>query len=89
MSLFSLFSFPKNAMKQQLQQRLQELKSEYEAGKKIAAELEAKQANLRDTLLRIAGAIQVLEEELAKAENTYPLYSQTPAIEISPQEIDN
>ncbi len=77
-------------MKQQLQQRLEELKAEYESGKKVAAELEAKQANVRDTLLRIAGAIQVLEEELAKAEITYhPLSSQTPAIEISPQEIEN
>jgi len=32
-------------MKQQLQQRLQELKSEYEAGKKVLADLEAKQAH--------------------------------------------
>ncbi len=53
-------------MKQKLEQRLQSLKSEFEAGQKMMAELEAKQANLRDTLLRISGAIQVLEEELAK-----------------------
>jgi hypothetical protein len=33
----------------------------------MLAELEAKQANLRETLLRISGAIQVLEEELARA----------------------
>ncbi len=32
----------------------------------MMAELEAKQANLRDTLLRISGAIQVLEEELGR-----------------------
>jgi predicted nuclease with TOPRIM domain len=51
-------------MKEQLQQRLQTLKTEYEAGQKMLAELEAKQANLRDTLLRISGAIQVLEETL-------------------------
>ncbi|MEZ2240064.1 hypothetical protein [Microcoleus sp.] len=80
-------------MKQQLQQRLQELKAEYESGKKVLADLEAKQANVRDTLLRMAGAIQVLEEELVKAdsntihtpsENTYALDSETPAIEVSP-----
>ena len=81
-------------MQQQLQQRLQELKAEYESGKKVIADLEAKQANVRDTLLRIAGAIQVLEEELVKAdsdtinqpaENTEFFDSETPAIEASPQ----
>ncbi|XZN96854.1 MAG: hypothetical protein ACM65K_00630 [Microcoleus sp.] len=80
-------------MKQQLQQRLQELKAEYESGKKVLADLEAKQANVRDTLLRMAGAIQVLEEELVKAasntihtpsENTYALDSEIPAREVSP-----
>lgn len=53
-------------MKQQLEQRLQELKTEFESGQKVLTELEAKQANLQNTLLRIQGAIQVLEEELAK-----------------------
>jgi chromosome segregation ATPase len=54
-------------MKQQLADRLQELKAEFESGQKVLAEMEAKQANMRNTLLRISGAIQVLEEELAKA----------------------
>jgi predicted nuclease with TOPRIM domain len=53
-------------MREQLQRRLQELRSEFEAGQKALAELETRQANLRETLLRISGAIQVLEEELAK-----------------------
>lgn len=53
-------------MKNQLVARLQELKSEFEAGQKRLAELESQQANLRQTLLRISGAIQVLEEELAR-----------------------
>lgn len=51
-------------MNEQLQQRLQSLKTEYEAGQKMLVDLEAKQANLRNTLLRISGAIQVLEEIL-------------------------
>lgn len=51
-------------MKQQLEDRLSELKAEFESGQKMLAELEVKQANLRDSLLRISGAIQVLEEEL-------------------------
>ena len=55
-------------MKEQLEQRLQSLKTEYEAGQKMLADLEAKQANLQTTLLRISGAIQVLEEMLNTAE---------------------
>ncbi len=51
-------------MKDKLQQRLQSLKIEYEMGQKTMAELEAKQANLRNMLLRISGAIQILEETL-------------------------
>ena len=54
-------------MQERLQQRLDALKTEYETGQKMMVELEAKQANLRDTLLRISGAIQVLEEALSEA----------------------
>lgn len=49
-------------MKQQLEQRLKELRDQFEAGQNMLADLEGKQANLRDTMLRISGAIQVLEE---------------------------
>lgn len=51
-------------MKDQIEQRLQELKTEFKAGEKFLAELDAKQMNLRSSLLRISGAIQVLEELL-------------------------
>jgi predicted nuclease with TOPRIM domain len=54
-------------MKEQLLQRLTALKSEFEAGQKMLAELESNRAELKTTLTRISGAIQVLEEELAKA----------------------
>ncbi|MEB3310774.1 MAG: hypothetical protein VKJ02_11125 [Snowella sp.] len=53
-------------MKEQLEERLTQLKSEFEAGQKMMTELETKQSNLRDTLLRISGAIQILEEEINK-----------------------
>ena len=56
-------------MKEQLQKRLESLKAEYEAGQKMLVDLEMQQDNLRQTLLRISGAIQVIEEELANAEN--------------------
>lgn len=53
-------------MRPQLERRVAELKSEYETGQKMLADLEAKKADLQTTLLRIAGAIQVLEELLAE-----------------------
>ncbi len=55
-------------MSAQLEQRLKQLTAEYEAGQKMLAELESKQASVRETMLRISGAIQVLEEELARIE---------------------
>ena len=54
-------------MKERLTIRLQELRKEFESGQKMLTELETKQANMRSTLLRISGAIQVLEEELRMA----------------------
>ncbi|NET28640.1 hypothetical protein [Okeania sp. SIO1I7] len=55
-------------MKEQLEQRLQKLRNELASGQKMIVDLKAKQKNLHQTLLRIQGAIQVLEEELAKIE---------------------
>ena len=57
-------------MKEQLEKRLAELKAEQESGQKVLADLESKKTNIQATLLRIAGAIQVLEEELAKTATT-------------------
>ena len=57
-------------MKEKLEKRLAKLKAEFESGKKVMAEYEAKQAHLRDTLLRISGAIQILEEEISKENET-------------------
>jgi hypothetical protein len=52
-------------MREQLEQRVRELKAEQHKGQQMLAELEGRQAELRQTLLRISGAIQVLEEMLA------------------------
>ena len=54
-------------MYDQLESRLGQLKAEFEAGKKSLAGLEAKVAELKGTLSRISGAIQVLEEEIDQA----------------------
>jgi prefoldin subunit 5 len=54
-------------MREQLEQRVSELRAEQQKGQQMLAELEAKQAELHQTLLRISGAIQILEELLAGA----------------------
>jgi hypothetical protein len=51
-------------MREQLSERLKQLRSEFEAGQKVLRDLELRQQDVRDTLLRIGGAIQVLEEML-------------------------
>ncbi len=53
-------------MRERLEQRLKELKAEYESGQKMLADLVARQEELRNTLMRISGAVLVLEEELEK-----------------------
>ncbi|MDJ0903388.1 MAG: hypothetical protein QNJ55_31770 [Xenococcus sp. MO_188.B8] len=73
-------------MKEQLEKRLAELKAEFESGQKVMAELEGKQANLRDTLLRISGAIQILEEEIAKVSEKEQ--NNTPEAEVNEVKID-
>lgn len=55
-------------MRDQIENRLNELKKEFELGQGRLHELEEQQARLRETLLRISGAIQVLEETLAQGE---------------------
>ncbi|HEX6708695.1 MAG TPA: hypothetical protein VF068_00060 [Rubrobacter sp.] len=51
-------------MRERLEQRLAELRAEFERGQQALDELETQATTVRQTLLRISGAIQVLEEEL-------------------------
>ena len=51
-------------MKEKLEKRLKELREEFETGRKMLAEIETKRGDLEQNMLRISGAIQVLEEEL-------------------------
>jgi predicted nuclease with TOPRIM domain len=53
-------------MKEQLEKRLEELKAEYETGQARLRQLEAETAYVRETMLRISGAIQVVQEILGK-----------------------
>lgn len=57
-------------MEEKLLQRLRTLRHEYQLGEKALDDLEAKQLNLKETLLRISGAIQVLEELLAEPDQS-------------------
>jgi predicted nuclease with TOPRIM domain len=51
-------------MRERLQERLEELRRELIAGETRLRELEAEEAGLRETLLRISGAAQVVRELL-------------------------
>jgi len=53
-------------MRDRLQRRLSDLKNEYAAGQKKTAELESNLAEVKATMERIKGAIQVIEEELGE-----------------------
>ena len=64
----------------QLEQRLIALRKEYESGQKIMedielklAELQRRKTSLSETLLRISGAIDLLEEVLGKSEGAQEL----------------
>ena len=52
----------KGIMPEQLQTRIDTLRKELEVGQQRLQELEHEQGRVRDTMLRISGAIQVLEE---------------------------
>jgi hypothetical protein len=47
-------------------ERLKMLEEEYRKGQQMLSDLDQRRAEIRDTLLRIAGAIQVLKELTAE-----------------------
>lgn len=55
-----------------MQNRLQQLKQEFERGQKQLEILDHKRRDLRDTLLRISGAMQVVEELLEQQKASQP-----------------
>jgi len=65
-------------MRKQIEERLNTLQAEFKAGQEILAELETRQSNLRGTLVRMSGAIQILEE-LLKEDPSVPFSPGTTA----------
>ncbi len=59
-------------MREQLEKRLAELQEQFESGRKMLAEEEAKVASIKESMLRISGAVQVLKEELELMGDTAP-----------------
>jgi hypothetical protein len=57
-------------VRQQVQMRLEVLKKELESGQAELEKVEKQRAYLHETLLRISGAVQVLEELLAEGQPT-------------------
>jgi predicted nuclease with TOPRIM domain len=53
-------------MREQIQSRLEVLRKEFETGQAELEKAEKQLAYLRETVLRISGAVQVLEELLAE-----------------------
>ncbi len=54
-------------MQDRLEERLKELKTEFEKGQKALGQLEAQRKNIQESMLRISGAIRVLEEEIDRS----------------------
>ncbi|MEU6535399.1 hypothetical protein [Streptomyces sp. NPDC047000] len=51
-------------MRTEIEKRVAELEAEFQEGQRVLTDLEVRQAELRQTLLRISGALQVLNELL-------------------------
>lgn len=59
-------------MQDHLHQRLEELKKEFQIGQDRLAALEKETSAVKNSMLRISGAIQVLEELLEKVSTQMP-----------------
>jgi hypothetical protein len=57
-------------MREDVAARLASLRKEFETGERRLEELDRQRAQLTETMLRISGAIQVLEELLAQGATT-------------------
>ena len=79
-----MFTETSDVMTEQIKERLEALREEFKAGQEILADLETRQSSVRNTLLRISGAIQVLEELLKREQPDQSLkelaFDETPPV---------
>jgi len=59
-------------VQEKVEARLEELQKEFEVGQQRLRAVEVQEADLRQTLLRISGAIQILQELLEEGEAEPP-----------------
>jgi hypothetical protein len=52
-------------MRGDLERRLTELRGEFDSGRRLEADLQARLSEVQQTMLRVSGAVQVLEELLS------------------------
>jgi len=64
-----------------MQERLEELRGEYRRGMEELARLDARRLELQRTLLRISGAVQVLEELTRKEDDAADARAAGPRIQ--------
>ena len=70
-------------MKESIQTRLQELQTEYQKGQERLSKLDQEMATVKTSMLRISGAIQVLEEMLKEDAKEV-----LEAVEVTPNGLD-
>jgi hypothetical protein len=68
--ILALTTEKEQAMREQMRARLEILKKEFQTGQAELQKVEQQRMNLRETMLRISGAIQILEELLAEGQTS-------------------
>jgi hypothetical protein len=65
-------------MTERIQQRIEQLRQELESGQRLLSELDLRRADVRDSLLRVSGAIQALEELTSEPDSGQPAAAANP-----------
>ena len=69
-------------MRGDLERRLTELRGEFDSGRRLEADLQVRLSDVQQTMLRVSGAIQVLEELLGADEHRGSAPNGTKAVTV-------